>query len=316
MVVFTQLLAAYVCLNLLIPKFLNRKKYIAFVVSLMALLFALFAIYNLFKYLYYDPKYFETYNDLEKYYAKASFLDRLGSPSVFLSKCIKFLTPTALLLVAQFYKNQQQFLQLKEQKKSAELLALKNQLNPHFLFNTLNNLYSLALEKSDKTPEVIERLSDILDYILYRCKDQYVPLQKEIELIENYLALEKVRYGKRVNIIFNKTVDQEANIAPLILLTLIENAFKHGVKHALNQAKITIVLNSQNHKVHFEISNTKPNTKLESAEEPLGLINLKKQLTLLYPQSHSLTIIDKNDQYVVNLTLHSKSNNEKSSQIN
>ncbi len=305
MVVLTQMLTAYTCLYLLIPKTLNKRKYVLFAVSLFVLLFVMFAIYNLYKFWFYDPKYYETYNELGKLYAKESFLERLAYPSVFLSKCIKFLTPTALLLMAGFYKNQQQFLQLKEQKKTAELLALKNQLNPHFLFNTLNNLYSLAIEKSDKTPEVIERLSDILDYILYRCKDQYVPLLKEVELIENYLALEKVRYGKRVNIVFNKVINEDINIAPLILLTFIENAFKHGVKQALHQAQISICLKTEEDRVVFEIENSKPNTKLESEEEPLGLKNLKKQLELLYPESHSLTILNENDRYSVTLKLNS-----------
>ncbi len=308
MVVFTQILTAYSCLYILIPRFLNKKKYIVFVVLLLGLLFGLFVIYNLFKFWYYDPKYYETYNELGKQYAKESLLERLAYPSVFLSKCIKFLTPTVLLLVGRIYKNQQQILQFKEQKKTAELLALKSQLNPHFLFNTLNNLYSLALEKSDKTPEVIERLSDILDYILYRCKDQYVPLQKEVELIENYLALEKVRYGKRVNISFKQAISDDTYIAPLILLTFVENAFKHGVKQALNQAQINIDLKAENEWIHFSVENTKPNTKLESKEEPLGLKNVRKQLELLYLESHSLTILDKNERYLVTLELH---NNKK-----
>lgn len=269
---------------------------------LFGLLFLMFVVYNLFKLYYYDPKYIETYSKLGKIHAKESLLQRLAYPSVFLSKSIKFLTPTVLLVMTRFYRNQQQFLQLKEQKKTAELLALKNQLNPHFLFNTLNNLYSLAIEKSDKTPEVIERLSDILDYILYRCKDKYVLLEKEIELIENYLALEKVRYGKRVDIQFKKDIKPDAKIAPLILLTFIENAFKHGVKQELKQAKITINLATENNLIIFKIENTKPHTTIKS-EEPLGLKNVKKQLELLYPETHSLTILNENDMFLVTLTL-------------
>lgn len=303
MVIFTQIITAYTCLNLLIPKFLNKKKYTLFIVSFLILLFLMFVVYNLFKLWYYDPKYYETYNELGKMYAKDSFLQRLAYPNVFLSKCIKFLTPTALLLMARFYKNQQQFLQLKEQKKTAELLALKNQLNPHFLFNTLNNLYSLALEKSDKTPEVIERLSDILDYILYRCKDKYVLLAKEIELIENYLTLEKVRYGKRVDIKFTHNIKPETKIAPLILLTFIENAFKHGVKQELKEAKITIDLAIEKNTINFKIENTKPLTKMTSGQEPLGLKNVKKQLELLYPNSYSLQISDTQKEYSVTLNL-------------
>jgi len=303
MVIVTQAITAYTCLYILIPRFLNKRKYILFAISVLVLLLVMFAIYNFFKVWYYDPKYYETYNESGKFYARESFLTRFSNISVFLSKIIKFLTPTALLLIAKFYKNQQQFLQLKEQKKAAELSALKNQLNPHFLFNTLNNLYALAIEKSEKTPEVIERLSDILDYILYRCKDKFVSIEKEIELIENYLALEKVRYGKRVAISFEKTIKSDVKIAPLILLTFIENAFKHGVKQELKQAKIHLELITENDSITFKIRNSKPFVKIESRTEKLGLKNVKKQLELLYPEAQDLQILDTQKEYSVTLTL-------------
>ena len=225
-IVIPQIITAYVCLFVLVPRFLNTKKIILFLVWLVALLIAIFALYNVLHMYFYEPKYYEFYNDIAKKYAELPFWKRLTNLSVFLSKAIKFLTPTALLLMARFYKNQQKYLKLNEQKKTAELTALKHQLNPHFLFNTLNNLYALALKKANETPEVIEKLSDILDYMLYRCNDTFVSLQKEIELIENYLSLEKVRYGKRVQITFEKSIDQDVKIAPLLLLTFIENAFK------------------------------------------------------------------------------------------
>lgn len=155
-IIIPQIVTAYVCLYVLIPKLLNTKKNLAFALWLMALLIVSFSIYTVISKYFYEPKYFEYYSDLAKEYAQHSFFRRLLNFDVFLSKSIKFLTPTALLVLARFYNNQQQFLQLQEQKKTAELLALKNQLNPHFLFNTLNNLYALALEKSEKTPEVIE----------------------------------------------------------------------------------------------------------------------------------------------------------------
>jgi len=307
MVVFTQIVTAYTTIYILIPRFLNKKKTVLFAFWMLILLMAMFVFYNLFKIHYYDPTYYETYSDLGKIYANEPLLKRITRSSVFLSKCIKFLTPTMLLLVVSFYKNQQKFLKLNEQKKIAELSALKNQLNPHFLFNTLNNLYSLALEKSDKTPEVIERLSDILDYMLYRCKDKFVPLKKEIELIENYLSLEKIRYGKRVTITFNNQVNDDVRIAPLLLLTFIENAFKHGVSQTLKGAKIDISLTEKKDNIVFSIYNTKPTIAIESTKpttEALGLKNVKQQLELLYPNNFDLQIDDKNDGYSVNLILN------------
>jgi LytS/YehU family sensor histidine kinase len=211
--------------------------------------------------------------------------------------------------MARFYKNQQKFLKLNEQKKIAELTALRNQLNPHFLFNTLNNLYALALDKSDRAPEVIERLSSILDYMLYRCKDNYVSIQKEIELIENYLSLEKVRYGERVRIDFHHQVDPYSKIAPLLLLTFVENAFKHGVTQELKNAKIKLSLTTSNNDVLFSIINSKPSNAIVShnqVEEPLGLTNVRQQLTLLYPDSHELTINNKLNSYEAILRLSRK----------
>ncbi len=309
LIVLAQIVVAYVCIYVLMPKFLNRKKTGLFVFWMLILLISVFSIYQAVKMFYFDVEYFDSYNEIQKDYAVEPFWKRLTYFSVFLSKSILYLTPTALLLMARFYKNQQKFLKLNEQKKIAELTALRNQLNPHFLFNTLNNLYALALEKSDKTPEVIERLSDILDYILYRCKENYVPVQKEIELIENYLSLEKIRYGNRVKVNFDHTVEPQVKIAPLLLLTFVENAFKHGVAQELKKAEINISLTTDKTHLLFLICNTKPNNAIEKNpenEEPLGLKNVKQQLELLYPNSHELTINDKEHSYEAALKLKRK----------
>lgn len=303
-IVIFQIIAAYVCIEILIPKFLNKKRTKAFVFWLIVLLILLFIGYNIVQLYLYQPAFIQYYSERALEYAKDPLLIRLMNFDVFLSKSIKFLTPTAVLVMFQFYKNQQQLLQLKEQKKTAELEALKHQLNPHFLFNTLNNLYSLALEKSDKTPEVIERLSEILDYILFQCKDDYVALSKEVELIENYLALEKVRYGDRVFIEFTHSIRENAKIAPLILLTFIENAFKHGVKQALNNARIDIHLSTDKNTIQFDIKNSKPLQSAADEKEQLGLKNVKKQLALLYPNAHELIIEDEADSYRIVLTLN------------
>ena len=308
-IILAQVITAYACIYFLMPKFLNRNKTGLFVFWMLMLLISVFAAYQAVKMLYFDVEYFDSYNDIQKDYAVEPYWKRLTYFSVFLSKSILYLTPTALLLMARFYKNQQKFLKLSEQKKIAELTALRNQLNPHFLFNTLNNLYALALEKSDKTPEVIERLSDILDYILYRCNENYVPVQKEIGLIENYLSLEKIRYGDRVVVNFEHMVESQGKIAPLLLLTFVENAFKHGVTQELNKAEINISLTMDGKYIFFSLSNSKPSrTGVGKSvnEEPLGVKNIKQQLELLYPNSHELKISDSNDGYEVALRLKRK----------
>jgi LytS/YehU family sensor histidine kinase len=203
-----------------------------------------------------------------------------------------------------FYRERQELLVLHEKKREAELNALKNQLNPHFLFNTLNSLYLLALKKSDKTVRVIENLSHILDYMLYRCDQKYVMLRDELLLINKYIELEQIRYGKRVSISFDESITGEEQIAPLLLLTFVENAFKHGVSEAIENAAITIQVENKGNKLFFELKNTKPDLQLEINErKSLGLSNIKKQLELLYPNKHQLNIIEKPYMYKTELEL-------------
>jgi len=299
-----QFITAIVSLKILIPRFLNKKKNLQFIVLLLVLLIAMFSLYILFKESYYDDKYFEYYNDSSKIYVQKDFFERLIDFKVFLSKSIKFLTPVAILLMFKYYRNQQQYLKISEQKKEAELNALKHQLNPHFLFNTLNNIYSLSVIKSDKTPEAIDRLSNILDYILYRCQEQYVPIENEVKMIENYLALEKIRYSKRVHLTTHFSIDKNVLIAPLILLTFIENAFKHGVSQELNKATIDISLKANETDIIFELTNSKPSTPKKSMNsKSIGLKNVTQQLDLLYEDSYELKINDEAEQYGVYLKL-------------
>jgi LytS/YehU family sensor histidine kinase len=291
------------------PRFLDKKKTVLFVFFLVVLLFVMFNAYYAIKVYYFDPNYSDSYNVLLKQYAQLSFLERVNNFPVFLSKSILFLAPTALLLMLRFYKKQQKFLKLSEQKKIAELTALKNQLNPHFLFNTLNNLYALAIKKSDVTPEVIERLSSMLDYMLYRCNEKFVLLKKEIELLENYLALEKIRYGKRVSITLENNIKEDIKIGPLILLTFVENAFKHGVSQELKRAKIDIFLEIQDSTIVFSIFNTKPNDIAQDEyqkDEALGIKNVTQQLELLYPNAYDLQMNDAAGSYSVLLKLNQK----------
>lgn len=302
-----QIIVAYVLLDVLIPKLLNTKKYWAFGLSALLLIAILFLGYMLLRKYFFDVVYYDVYNDLAKSYAKRSLVERFTDLNLIVSKTVLFVSPAALIFAYRMYRNQKNIMELREQKRIAELSALKNQLNPHFLFNTLNNLYALAVEQSQKTPEVIERLSEILDYVLYRCKEDFVYLDKEITMIENYLGLEKIRYGKRVEIVFEHSVTSAVKIAPLLLLTFIENAFKHGVSQELDVAHVTLQLNADAKAIVFDITNTKPAIDVSEAPrkqgEALGLENVTKQLNLLYPNAHELKIQDTERQYHVRLKI-------------
>lgn len=300
-----QIGVAYTTLYGLIPHFLNKKRPFVFVVLLMMLLILASIGYQAAKYYYFEPAFPQSYETRFEAFGYQSMFERITDISLTASKGIFFFSPTVLLLLFQFYRDQQRLSEINEQKKTAELTALKHQLNPHFLFNTLNNVYALAVKKSDSTPEVIGKLSDILDYILYRCNEDYVPLAKEVELIENYLTLEKIRYGKRVAVSFTPLLEYDVKIAPLLLLTFVENAFKHGVSQEIDQATIDIDLHAQENGIAFCIKNSIPSNAPQNGEAKpaIGLKNVRKQLELLYPNAHRLRLDEATDAYTVALDL-------------
>ena len=193
---------------------------------------------------------------------------------------------------------------LNKEKISIELKMLKAQLNPHFLFNTLNNIYSLSVINSPKTSESIGKLSEILDHVLYRCDQKYVPLAGEITLLENYIALERLRYDERLEVSFSHHVSPQTKIAPLILLSIVENAFKHGAGEDSGSPKITIDLQQNEEIVTFTVFNTTTNQPQEKPNDAIGLENIKKQLELLYPNTHTLNIDQQESSFEVIITLN------------
>lgn len=298
-----QIITAYYTLFFLIPYFLTPKKYIQFTLYLILLLMGLYTLFVFLQEFYFSPKYYVSSIKYPEYNSVNAFNAYILNFQVFAGKAVKFATPTIILLTIKFYNQQQRFLKINEQKKVTELATLRHQLNPHFLFNTLNNLYALSIEKSDEAPEVIAKLSEMLDYMLYGCSDDFVGIQKEVELIENYLALEKIRYSSRVEIKFHKPQQTSAKIGPLILLTFIENAFKHGVTQELNLANISIDINIKENYIYFTIKNSIPLDKIASAKKSIGLTNVKKQLELLYADTYSLNINSDEKSFKVDLKI-------------
>lgn len=190
--------------------------------------------------------------------------------------------------------------------KEAELKLLKAQIHPHFLFNTLNNLYGLTLEKSDEAPKMVLQLSEILDYILYRCDEKMVSFGEELTNLKNYIEIEKIRYsGKlKLNTDFPKETGNH-KIAPLILLPFVENAFKHGVSHFPGVAFVNIKISILETNLFFKIENSKIPVlkKEENYSNGVGLKNVRKRLELIYPEKHILKIDKTEETFSVNLTL-------------
>lgn len=203
-----------------------------------------------------------------------------------------------------FKRSKEKEILLSKERSDVELKTLKAQLNPHFLFNTLNNIYSLSLDNSPKTPVAIGKLSDILDHVLYKCNSQLVSLSSEIELLKNYIELEKLRYGERLEITFDTQIENDILIPPLLLLSLVENAFKHGAGEDSGSPKIAIsVLQETNH-FAFEIENTVAKEYVSKDKESIGLTNIKKQLDLIYGIHYVLDIQSSSGMFKVILQIN------------
>lgn len=298
-----QAMVAFIALKFLVPRWLDRGHIRLFGLLLLAVLFLAAESNILFSYFYLEPAYPESYGKYYQILSELSLLERLGFSStirwIVFSKLPLLAFPAAVLVAVSYYQRQQAVLALREQKRVAELEALKRQLNPHFIFNTLNNIYALAIKQSEQTPEAIAKLSGILDYVLYRCNNEYVSLEDEVEMIDDYIALERLRFGERLNVSFSKELCAGVMVAPLMFLTLIENAFKHGASQQLDQAFIDISLRATAETIVFTVSNSK-SAKIkpkESCEEKIGLANLRRQLALLYPRAHKLDLEETPEHY-------------------
>jgi sensor histidine kinase YesM len=210
----------------------------------------------------------------------------------------------AVKLLKMWYDKQQAAQVLASEKLEAELKLLKSQIHPHFLFNTLNNIYALALKKADSTPEMILKLSEILDYLLYECDVPFVLLDKEIDLIRNYTDLEKIRYGSRLHLrmdVHGST--DEIKIAPLILLPFIENAFKHGAAGKRDLVHISVSIKVESHRLFFKVENDKAEKKSDTPSHGVGLKNVRKRLELVYGERFDLNIQEREDHYRVILQI-------------
>lgn len=298
-------ITAYIFNDVLLPFFYKTKKYIIFIVLTLILFYitsALDRIINIYVYeaIFRDPPFVK--ETIIEIFADVYFL--------FIGYFTPLLTATLMMTFSRMisYKNriEKQNIELERDKKIIELNALKAQIHPHFLFNTLNNLYALTIQKSDKAPETVATLSAILDYMLYQCNDKLVSLDKEVELLDNYINLERLRYGDEVEIIFEKTYTKPLQIAPLILLSILENAFKHGASNTIGIPKVHISLSQDNDILCFIVKNTKNIEKQKddtSYTKGIGVINIKQQLELLY-SDFSYQVTNENDWYCVTLIIN------------
>ncbi|MBL6448844.1 sensor histidine kinase [Fulvivirga sp. 29W222] len=213
--------------------------------------------------------------------------------------------PIPIFFILWGYEQWKWLKSLKADKAAAELALLKTQINPHFFFNTLNNLYSLTVKHSDEAPKVILMLSDMMRYTIYEGKKSFVPIQEEIKYLNNYIDLHRIRYHKKVNINFEHDVGDDDQIAPLLFIILLENAIKHGVESLSDGAYIKMNLVSNGKTMHFCIQNNFDPT-IKSEECGIGLENLKRRLALIYPEEYKLTVTERNNTFKVDLNINIK----------
>lgn len=293
-------LLATVYPNLLfsIPKILQKGKILLYgVLFIGALLLGIYVnqlTFNHLKYWLFPDYYFISFYEVRDI---AQFM-------------LVYLVITTLLKLSkgwfQLIENQQKLSLLEQEKLNVELSALKSQINPHFLFNSLNNLYSLALDKDEKTAPLILKLSKGLRYMIYESNEHFVALEKEIEYLKNYLELQKLRSDQKAKIELNLFgALQKKQIAPMIFIPFIENGFKHGVKGDIENAFIKIDIKVFDNQLVFKAENNKGEVdEVEPRKfQGFGLENVKRRLELLYPDKHDLTIIDGIDVFSVVLKI-------------
>jgi len=192
---------------------------------------------------------------------------------------------------------------LKNEKAKTELMLLKSQVNPHFFFNMLNNLYGLVGKDAKKGQELILKLSDMMRYSIYEGEKETVTLKEEVDYLENYIELHKMRYHKKIDINFNCQIEEDYKVMPLLFIILLENAFKHGVERLTDNAYVNVDMVIFNNEIQFTVENNFDCSE-DVENSGIGLKNLKRRLELVYPNKHKLSFSIVENVYKVQLTLN------------
>lgn len=292
----------------IIPRYLFVKQYLKFTLLLIVLVIVSLFLTRAVAILFVNPYLVRVMNIIDPGYIKATqqpFLVNLLDMQSMVNALKGVNLIIGFVLAIKLFK---MWYERKQAALEAELSALKAQVHPHFLFNTLNNLYALSLNHSPKSPQLILGLSDILRYMLYECNANEVLLEKEIFMMQQYVKLEKLRYEDRIDINFTITGDLKNKlIAPLLILPFIENAFKHGTSEKTGQVWINIDVSITDN--HFKLKVANNNPEREPDEDQLagrghiGLKNVMKRLDLLYPATSKLKIMDEDETFLIVLDM-------------
>lgn len=289
-------LVVYFNLLFLIPQFLQQGKVLAYTVFLFFSVLLISPIKTLSLYIL-----FQSFPLIQQ-----RFIDNQGF--IFLSSLFVAASSTIFQILNDWQKTDIEKKELEYKTTQTELNFLRSQINPHFLFNTLNNLYALTLKKSDRAPETVLKLSEIMRYMLYECNERKVQLKKEINYLQNYIELERLRLSKSFEIKVDVKGETDGRyISPLLMTPFIENAFKHGINQQLLDGYISVRILVEDENLCLKIENSKgstgPSEYPQKKSGGIGLTNVKRRLEILYPGTHTLKTEDKIDHYLIELTL-------------
>jgi len=288
----------YSNIYLLVPKFLSNNRILAYLVNLLALVIVTTCGRVVLQYWLLTGR----HNSQED-------LLNSGQILIFVLHFFIALASTIYVISSQWVRNAREKQELKTEQIQTELKFLKSQINPHFLFNILNSLYALTLKKSDMAPTMVIKLSEMMRYMLYECNEKRVPLEKEINYLRNYLDLEKLRIGNKMDVELNVHGDLEDKyIAPLIFINFVENSFKHGgISGNKTKGHVNLDITVRNEEIHFILENSKPlrlgETKSMKAVGGIGLKNVKNRLDLVYANNYKIDIKEDDDIYSIDLAL-------------
>lgn len=305
----------YLISKWVLPRFFFRGKYIKAFLLALSVLFFIAIIYRLTEIFIANPYIFRFLKAKNSNFIwpqlDESIWKQLKSPLDFVNAMersnVVVWIGVSMKMFTLWYERRQAALQ-------AELNFLKSQLNPHFLFNGLNNLYALSLDNAPQTPEIILGLSNILRYVLYECNSDYVLLKRDIEVLQDYIRLEKLRYEDRLEL--NVNISEHAShwqIAPLLMLPLVENAFKHGAAETINYPWINIEIFISGDQLILKISNSKPETGAYKGRKQggqIGIANVQQRLKLLYPGMHTFKWYDEEDCFITEMTVQLTASNK------
>ena len=291
---------SYIFIFYLLPKLFNGK-----VIDFFTLLVISLGLALVLKFLV--AYYFTSGDVMPEYAGITSTLNLAYATSYLLGQIYVIGFVTAIKLAIDWIKQKEYLTETNEMLLENELKYLRSQIQPHFFFNTLNNLYSLTIDKSDMAPDLILKLSDLMKYFLYETGKEFQTLENEISHIKDYIEIEKLRYDENLKVNFNiNSKTKKVIVKPLILIPLVENAFKHGARNSKKNGYITIDLNATSNLLDFRIENSfeKPTKKIKAQIGGIGLTNLKKRLDLNYgPDFFNLDIIKEKNKYIAHLKI-------------